>query len=95
MCIRDSYEHLRSIAHGGGSTKGALTCGFLKTLPIPVPPHVEQEAIVTTFQTLEDKQTFATRKQAAHQDLFRTLLHELMTAKTRVHELELQTLRPA
>lgn len=24
------------------------------------------------------------------QDLFRTLLHELMTAKTRVHELELR-----
>ena len=85
--MQTRYDYLRSIAHGGGSTKGALTCGFLKTLPIPIPSRAEQEEIVTTFQTLEDKQAFALRKQAALQDLFRTLLHELMTAKTRVHEL--------
>jgi type I restriction enzyme S subunit len=78
------YDYLRSIAHGGGSTKGALTCGFLKTLPIPVPSRAEQEEIATAFQTIEDKQVCAARKQAALQDLFRTLLHELMTAKIRV-----------
>jgi type I restriction enzyme S subunit len=83
--MQTRYDYLRSIAHGGGSTKGALTCGFLKTLQIPVPSRVEQEEIVNTFQTLEDKQGFAARKQAALQDIFRTLLHELMTAKTRVH----------
>lgn len=86
--MQTRYDYLRSIAHGGGSTKGALTCGFLKTLPIPVPSRAEQEKIATTFQTLEDKRDFAVRKQAALQDLFRTLLHELMTAKTRVHEVE-------
>lgn len=87
--MQTRYDYLRAIAHGGGSTKGALTCGFLKTLPIPVPSRAEQEEIATTFQTLEDKQDFAVRKQAALQDLFRTLLHELMTAKTRVHALAL------
>ncbi|CAG0956357.1 hypothetical protein BURK2_00489 [Burkholderiales bacterium] len=81
--MQTRYDYLRAIAHGGGSTKGALTCGFLKTLPIPVPQRTEQEEIATTFQTLEDKQDFAVRKQAALQDLFRTLLHELMTAKIR------------
>ena len=86
--MQTRYDYLRSIAHGGGSTKGALTCGFLKTLLIPVPSRSEQEEIVTSFKTLEDKQMFATRKQAILQDLFRTLLHELMTAKTRVHELD-------
>lgn len=85
--MQTRYDYLRSIAHGGGSTKGALTCGFLKTLPIPVPPRAEQEEIVNTFQTLEDKQAFAVRKQAALQDLFRTLLHELMVAKIRVHQI--------
>lgn len=89
--MQTRYDYLRSIAHGGGSTKGALTCGFLKTLPIPVPSSDEQNKIVTVFQTLEDKQRSATSKQSAFQDLFRTLLHELMTAKTRVHELELPT----
>ncbi|MCM8623306.1 MAG: restriction endonuclease subunit S [Candidatus Accumulibacter sp.] len=87
--MQTRYDCLRAIAHGGGSTKGALTCGFLKTLPIPVPSRPEQEEIATTFQRLEDKQDFTVRKQAALQDLFRTLLHELMTAKTRVHDLQL------
>jgi type I restriction enzyme S subunit len=86
--MQTRYDYLRAIAHGGGSTKGALTCGFLKTLPIPVPTRAEQEKIAATFQTLEDKQAFAARKEATLKDLFRTLLHELMTAKTRVHELE-------
>ena len=85
--MQTRYDYLRSIAHGGGSTKGALTCGFLKTLPIPVPSRAEQEEIAATFQTLEDKQAFAARKQSTLQNLFRTLLHELMTAKTRVGEL--------
>lgn len=82
--MQTRYDYLRAIAHGGGSTKGALTCGFLKTLPIPVPSRAEQEEIAFAFQTLEDKQVLAVRKQAALQDLLRTLLHELMTAKTRV-----------
>ena len=85
--MQTRYDHLRAIAHGGGSTKGALTCGFLKTLPIPVPSRAEQEEIASAFQTLEDKQHFAVRKKAGLQDLFRALLHELMTAKTRVHNV--------
>lgn len=59
-------------------------------IPIPVPSRAEQEEISITFQTPEDKQNFAVRKQAALQDLFRTLLHELMTAKSHVHELQLE-----
>jgi restriction endonuclease S subunit len=84
--MQTRYDYLRSIAHGGGSTKGALTCGFLKTLPIPVPSRADQEEIATTFQTLEDKQASAVRKRAALQDLFRTLLHYLMTAQIRTGE---------
>jgi len=34
------------------------------------------------------KATLHIRKRDQLQDLFRTLLHELMTAKTRVHEFE-------
>jgi type I restriction enzyme S subunit len=82
--MQTRYDYLRSIAHGGGSTKGALTCGFLKTLPIPVPSSAEQEEIVTAFKTLEDKLAIAVRKRATLQDLFRTLLHQLMTAQIRV-----------
>jgi type I restriction enzyme S subunit len=88
LCFMQTrYDYFRSIARGGGSTKGALTCGFLKTPPIPVPSRVEQEEIAATFQTLDDKETAAFRKRTVLHDLFRTLLHELMTAKTRVHDI--------
>jgi type I restriction enzyme S subunit len=86
--MQTRYDFLRAIAHGGGSTKGALTCGFLKTVGIPVPPEDEQSEIVNVFRTIDEKQTTAASKKAALQDLFRTLLHELMTAKTRVHNLD-------
>ncbi len=92
--MQSRYDYLRSIALGGGSTKGALTCGFLKILLIPVTPRAEQEEIAQTFQALEDKQDHAAHKQATLQGLFRTLLHELMTAKTRVHNMELNPLPP-
>ena len=82
--MQTRYDYLRSIAHGGGSTKGALTCSFLKTLPIPIPSTDEQEEIVTTFHALDEKQGLAVAKQIVLQDLFRTLLHELMTANVRV-----------
>jgi type I restriction enzyme S subunit len=38
---------------------------------------------------IDAKHDLATSKRNALQDLFRTLLHELMTAKTRVHNLEI------
>lgn len=87
--MQTRYDHLRSIANGGGSTKGALTCGYLKTLSIPVPSRAVQKEIAATFNRLEEKKTIATRKQIQLRDLFRSLLHDLMTAQTRVHELGL------
>jgi len=82
--MQTRYDFLRSIAHGGGSTKGALTCGFLKTHPIPVPSVSEQKEIVSIFQTLEDKQNTAAKKRLTLQGLFLTLLNQLMTAMVRV-----------
>ena len=87
--MQTRYDFLRAIAHGGGSTKGALTCGFLKTVKIPVPSQDEQLEIVNVFRTIDEKQTVAARKKATLQDLFLTLLHELMTANIRVHNVKL------
>ena len=88
--MQTRYDFLRSIAQAGGSTKGALTCGYLKTHLIPIPEENEQNEIVNIFGQLENKQKVITRKRAFLQDLFRTLLHELMTAKIRVHDLNFQ-----
>jgi type I restriction enzyme S subunit len=87
--MQTRYEHLRSISQAGGSTKGALTCGYLKTYPIPVPSLEEQREIIDVFAALDMKQKVHERKHAAVTDLFRTLLHQLMTVQIRVHGLEL------
>ena len=59
------------------------------SVPIAFPKPDEQKTIVECFNTLGEKVAAAENKVVALQDLFRTLLHELMTAKTRVHELEI------
>ncbi|MQM32469.1 MAG: hypothetical protein CRU78_19060 [Candidatus Accumulibacter phosphatis] len=61
----------------------------LKPLLLPVPSPDEQAEIVKALDSADQKHAGHQRKLAALQDLFRTFLHELMTAKTRVHELEL------
>ncbi len=60
-------------------------------LKFPMPSIDEQKAIASAIDTTEGKTTLHTRKRDQLQDLFRTLLHELMTAKTRVHELNFQS----
>ncbi len=54
--MQTRYEHLRSISQAGGSTKGALTCGYLKTYPIPVPSVNEQREIAEVFAALDQKE---------------------------------------
>ena len=56
---------------------------------VPVPAIDEQEEIAQTLALLDDKTNNAVSKKTSLQDLFRTLLHELMTAKTRVANIDL------
>jgi type I restriction enzyme S subunit len=58
-------------------------------LKFPMPPIEVQEAIAAAIDAAEEKATLHIRKREEFQGLFHTLLHELMTAKTRVHELDL------
>ena len=62
--------------------------GISKAL-VPVAPIEEQSEIVDLLEIVDTKLQ-AHRAQKHHlEDLFRTLLHELMTAKTRVEKIEL------
>lgn len=88
--MQTRYTFLRSIALGGGSTKGALTCGYLKTTSIPIPPLPEQEEIANAFQTLEERHITALKKKGLLQDILHNLLHDLMSAKVRVHGFDIQ-----
>lgn len=61
----------------------------LGNLSIPLPSLDEQREISAAVGTVDKKLESHRTKLRANQDLFRTLLHELMTAKTRVHALEI------
>jgi type I restriction enzyme S subunit len=90
--MQTRYQHLRSVSQAGGSTKGALTCGYLKTYPVPVPSLDEQREIAQVFGVLDQKERGHERRRQALTDLFRTLLHQLMTAQIRVHDVDLSFL---
>ena len=55
-----------------------------ESVPIALPGRVEQDEIAAAFSTLDTKRDQHVAYRNTLRDLFRTLLHELMTAKTRV-----------
>ena len=68
-----------------GMKQANLSTNAMKKLKIVLPDKQEQDEIAACFKSLDQKIVVAGRKVASLQELFRTLLHELMTAKTRVH----------
>jgi len=61
----------------------------LKALPVPLPQIDEQREIAWNLQNLDRKVDAHGRKLAALQDLFKTLLHTLMTGEIRVADLDI------
>ena len=66
------------------NTQKNINIQFLKPWPVPLPSVKEQTEIAGAFSATDRKIRLATQTRTQLQDLFRTLLHELMTAKTRV-----------
>ena len=88
--LETQYNFFRQVGSGGGSTKGALTCAFLRGFPIPMPSALEeQREIVSILEAIDLKIDLHRRKRAVLDELFKALLHKLMTGKIRVGELDL------
>ena len=60
----------------------------IKSLKVPLPKYDEQVDITRALNLAGCKAENARAKRDQLQDLFRNLLHELMTAKTRIHDLQ-------
>jgi type I restriction enzyme S subunit len=80
---------LKSIATRAVSQSN-ISATRLKGFLVPVPSLEEQGEIVTHANALDRKLGVHRDKLEQLQDLFRTLLHQLMTAKTRIHEIEFE-----
>jgi type I restriction enzyme S subunit len=81
------WEYWKSFATFGPVP--ILSKGRFTSIAIPLPGSIEeQKEIAKPLLALATKVETAETKVAVLKDLFRTLLHELMTAKIRAHELE-------
>lgn len=69
-----------------------INSGTLKRVLLPLPSPDEQQEIVGQLDLLEKKVRLHGVKRGALADLFRTLLHQLMTPQIRVHDLDLSYL---
>jgi type I restriction enzyme S subunit len=90
--LENQYEYLRQLASGNGSTRAALTGAILKSLAVPLPTLDEQREIVAILDAIDHKIELHRKKRAVLEDLFKALLHKLMTGEIRVDELDLSVL---
>jgi type I restriction enzyme S subunit len=82
--LRDNlFKKVGRSGHGTCTLMGHEVAAF----KIPLPDLHTQEEIASAIQNLERKKELHEQKQTHLQDLFRTLLHELMTANIRTGNL--------
>jgi type I restriction enzyme S subunit len=74
------------------SINSVYNASLSATIPVACPVDSEQIQIVTLLSAIDDKITLHKRKKAALEALFTSLLHQLMTGKIRVGDLDLSSL---
>lgn len=85
------YEEIRQLAHGGQQQN--LNLDIVRELLIAFPhDKVEQQEIVTVLDAIDRKVDLHRRKRAVLDDLFKALLHKLMTGQIRIADLDLSAL---
>lgn len=75
-----------------GSKVRHTSPGKIRDVMVALPGLPEQEDIVSILKAVDAKLDSISRKYAALSDLFRTLLHDLMTARICVHDLDMPEL---
>ena len=89
LCFR--YEEIRRLAHGGHQQN--LNLNIVKSLPVAYPPaQEEQNELVSILDTIDRKVGLHRKKCAVLDNLFKALLHKLMTGKVHVDDLDLSVL---
>jgi type I restriction enzyme, S subunit len=79
------YENLRKLGHGANQRN--MNAALIRGFPLAYPPPSEQAQIVSSLSALDAKRDHHQSKHATLTALFRTLLHQLMTAQIRVDQL--------
>jgi type I restriction enzyme, S subunit len=88
--LRIRAAYMESIAHK--TTVPYLNKSKCESIPIALPSLDEQKEIASVLEAADDKAEKELARQQCLADLFRTLLHQLMTTQVRVHDLDLSAL---
>ena len=70
-----------------------ISAGKLREFEIPVTDLDEQDEIVAILDAIDRKIDLHRRKRAVLDELFKALLHKLMTGEVRVGDLDLSNFR--
>lgn len=70
-----------------GTTRGKLNQGTMKTIKIPLPSLSEQLEIAEILQTIDQKIEIEQRKKELYEELFKTMLHKIMSQEIDVESL--------
>jgi len=76
----------------GGRLKGGVNIPVLLAMPIICPTLDEQRDIVAILDAIDRKIELHRKKRAVLEELFKALLHKLMTGEIRVSDLDLSAL---
>jgi type I restriction enzyme S subunit len=74
----------------GNNLKGGVNGSILSKLLTPKPSVQEQKQIADAFLSIDKKLIFLLKKKNTLTDLFKTILHELMTGQRRVYEVDFE-----
>jgi type I restriction enzyme S subunit len=91
--LMSSYERLRNMGSLGHISH--LNLGYLRELLIPLPSLHEQLEIVEILDAIDRKIELHKKKKALLEELFKSLLHKLMTGEIRVADLDLSAIEKA
>lgn len=82
--LTSSYERIRNLGHGAHQKN--LSATLLRSVQITQPPILEQQAIARILTVGDHKIEVENRRKAALQELFKSMLHQLMTGQIRVRD---------
>src|SRR5271157_1961252 len=86
LYLRTQKDEMDRLAPRG--TQKNINIRFLEPWPVPIPPPTEQAEITKCLLATERKLKAEAHRRESLGELFKTLLHHLMTGKLRVRDLD-------
>jgi len=80
-------EEIKRISMSRGSVRRILAFEDLCNFEIPLPPLSEQQKIVYILDSIQEAIEIEKKKKELYEELFKSMLNQLMTGKIRVKDI--------